>query len=270
MIKVGIIGCGTIGKELALACQKIFADQVTLEGLADSDAHHARKLQKELRIPASKVLALDTLISRCDLIIESASKYVSYDLAKKALRQGKDVMVMSVGGILGREKELARLAKTHRCCLYLPSGGVVGIDGLKAAHIGKIYRVTLTTRKPPQGFEDAPYVIKHGINLKNLKEEKVLFDGDAKTAVKGFPKNINVSATLSLAGIGPKKTKVRIIATPHMLVNVHEVYVQGDFGSFYTRTENFPSEQNPKTSRLAVLSAVATLERILRNVKIGT
>ena len=86
----------------------------------------------------------------------------------------------------------------------------------------------------------------------------------------GFPKNINVSATLSLAGLGAKKTKVRIIACPHMLVNVHEVYVQGDFGSFYTRCENFPSEQNPKTSRLAILSAVATLERVLRNVKIGT
>ncbi len=73
-----------------------------------------------------------------------------------------------------------------------------------------------------------------------------------------------------MAGVGPKKTKVRIIATPHMLVNVHEVYIVGDSGSIYARTENFPSEQNPKTSRLAILSAVATLERILKNVKIGT
>ena len=71
-------------------------------------------------------------------------------------------------------------------------------------------------------------------------------------------------------GLGAKKTRVRIIASPHMLVNVHEVYVQGDCGSFYTRTENFPSEENPRTSRLAILSAVATLERILKNVKIGT
>ena len=74
MIKVGIIGCGTIGKELALSCQKIFADQVTLEGITDVDAAHARKLQKELRIPASKMLTVDALINRCDLIIEAASK----------------------------------------------------------------------------------------------------------------------------------------------------------------------------------------------------
>ncbi len=269
MIKVGLIGCGTIGKELALACQKRFSEEVTLTALADQDPVRARRLQKELR-PRPQILPVETLVARCDLVIEAASKAAAYDTAKRALSLGKDVMVMSVGGILGKEKELMRLARTHRCCLYLPSGGVVGIDGLKAARIGKIHRVMLTTRKPPQGFEDSPYVLRHNINLKNLKEEKVLFEGDAAAAVRGFPKNINVSATLSLAGIGPKRTKVRIIATPHMLVNVHEVYVVGDAGSFYTRAENFPSELNPKTSRLAVLSAVATLERILKNVKIGT
>ncbi|PIU40197.1 MAG: aspartate dehydrogenase [Candidatus Omnitrophica bacterium CG07_land_8_20_14_0_80_50_8] len=269
MIKVGIVGCGTIGKELALACQKRFSDQVTLEALADTDVSHMRKLQHILN-PKPKLLTMDRLFRQCDLVIEAASKHASYEIAKKALAMGKDVMIMSVGGILGKEKEIFELARTHRCCLYFPSGGVVGIDGLKAAAIGKIYRVTLTTRKPPHGFEDAPHVIKHGIPLKNLKQEKVLFEGNAVSAVRGFPKNINVSATLSLAGLGARKTRVRIIASPHMLVNVHEVYVQGDFGSFYTRTENFPSEQNPKTSRLAILSAVATLERILRNVKIGT
>ncbi len=269
MIRVGIIGCGTIGKELAVACQKRFRDDVRLEALADQDTARARKLQHSLK-PGPKIFSVDQLILHCDLVIEAASKAVVYEVTKKALSLGKDVMVMSVGGLLGKEKEIFNLARTHRCCLYLPSGGVVGIDGLKAARIGTLHRVTLTTRKPPQGFEDAPYVIKHNIPLKNLKQEKLLFEGDAAEAVRGFPKNINVSATLSLVGLGAKKTKVRIIACPHMLVNVHEVYVQGDFGSFYTRTENFPSEQNPKTSRLAILSAVATLERILKNVKIGT
>ncbi len=269
MIKVGIIGCGTIGRELAKACQRIFAEEVTLEAISDIDISHAKKLQKELK-PRPQILTQDSLINHCDLIIEGASVHVSYEITKKSLSLGKDIMIMSVGGIIGKEKELMKLARAHHCCLYIPSGGVVGIDGLKAARIGKIHRVTLTTRKPPQGFEDAPYVIKRGINLKNLKEEKVLFEGSATAAVKGFPKNINVSATLSAAGIGPKRTRVKIIACPHMLVNVHEVYVVGDFGSFYARTENFPSEQNPKTSRLAILSAVATLERILKNVKIGT
>lgn len=149
MIKVGIIGCGTIGKELATACQKRFADGVTLEALADQDAMKARRLQTPMK-PRPKIVSVDTLIRACDLVIEAASKTAAYEIAKKALSLGKDVMLMSVGGILGKEKEIFELARTHRCCLYLPSGGVVGIDGLKAARIGKIHRVTLTTRKPPQ------------------------------------------------------------------------------------------------------------------------
>ena len=270
MIKVGIVGCGTIGRELSVACARKFKEEVTLHAIADTDTARARRLQKKLN-PRPKILSVDEIVKSCDLVIEAASTAAAYEVAKKALSSGKEVLVMSVGGLLGHEKEIMKLARTHRCCLYLPSGGVVGIDGLKAAGIGKIHRVTLTTRKPPQSYEDAPYVVKRRLNLKNItKEEKLLFEGNAATAVKGFPKNINVSATLSLAGIGAKRTKVRIIASPQMLVNVHEVYVVGDFGSFYTRTENFPSEQNPKTSRLAILSAVATLERILKNVKIGT
>ncbi len=269
MIKVGIVGCGAIGKELAFACQKKFVNEVTLEAIADVDLSHARKLQNKLH-PKPKILTTDALISHCDLIIEAAVPQAVYELAKKALSLGKDVMVMSVGGMLGREKEIFDLARDHRCCLYLPSGSVTGIDGLKAAKIGKIRRVMLTTRKPPHGFEDAPYVLKRRINLKSLKQEKVIFEGNAAEAVKGFPKNINVSATLSLAGLGAKKTEVKIIACPRSSMNVHEVHVQGDFGSFYTRTENYPSKENPKTSRMAILSAVATLERILMNVKIGT
>ncbi|MBI3315654.1 MAG: Gfo/Idh/MocA family oxidoreductase, partial [Candidatus Omnitrophica bacterium] len=184
MIKVGLIGCGTIGNELAAACQKRFVNEVTLEAIADADVAKARKLQLKLH-PRPKILPVEALIERCDLVIEAASKQAAYEIVKKALSLGKDVMVMSVGGILSKEKEIFKLARTHRCCLYLPSGGVVGIDGLKAARIGKIYRVMLTTRKPPQGFEDAPYVLKHKIRLKNLKQEKVLFEGNASEAVKG-------------------------------------------------------------------------------------
>src|SRR3990167_6059248 len=116
MIRVGIVGCGTIGKELAFACQKRFSDEVTLEAIADTDAHQARKLQCKLR-PKPKILAADDLIKRCDLVVEAASKSASYDIAKKALSLGKDVMVMSVGGILGKKKEIFELARRHRCCL---------------------------------------------------------------------------------------------------------------------------------------------------------
>ena len=141
---------------------------------------------------------------------------------------------------------------------------------MKSAHIGKIQRVELTTRKAPIGFENAPFIKRKGIDLGNIMEETLLFEGSAEKAISGFPQNVNISATLSLAGLGPKKTHVRIYACPGLKSHIHELVVEGEFGSFYTRTMNVPSKNNPKTSHLAILSAIGTLKRILNNIKVGT
>jgi aspartate dehydrogenase len=49
---------------------------------------------------------------------------------------------------------------------------------------------------------------------------------------------------------------------------VHEIQAVGDFGRFRIVLENVPSPSNPRTSRLAALSALATLEEILRTQKV--
>ena len=68
-----------------------------------------------------------------------------------------------------------------------------------------------------------------------------------------------MAAAISLAGIGPDDTEVRIIADPDATSNVHEVVADGAFGRLTTRTENLPSPRNAKSSYLASLSASAEL-----------
>lgn len=268
MIKIGIVGVGTIGSELAKRCVTQFKDDVRLVGIVDADAERERAARKELRL--TRKFTLKGLVEEADLVIEAASASSAYPIAKLAMSHGKDVMLMSAGGIVSHAKEIYRIAKEHRSCLYLPSGAISGLDGLKSASVGRVRSVQLTTRKAPRGLAGAPFIVKHKINLSRITKETLLFEGSVERAVEGFPQNINISATLSLAGIGPKKTRVRIFACPGLPVNIHEVEVEGEFGTFYTRTQNLPSEQNPKTSRLAILSAIATLKRILGNVKVGT
>ena len=106
--------------------------------------------------------------------------------------------------------------------------------------------------------------------MKAVSSPTVIFEGNVYDAVKGFPANINVSAVLSLAGIGASKTKVKIVADPTVDRNIHEVEVIGEFGRMTARTENLPSKTNPKTSALAVHSAIATLREITSNIHIGT
>jgi aspartate dehydrogenase len=267
-LRIGIIGCGVIGSALAKAIEERFSESAKLVAVSELDNAKSRELISSLR-GNPEILPIERLIKVSDLIVEAASKDISGKVTSLALSERKDIMVMSVGGLVGRE-DILRLADQKHCRLYIPSGALCGLDGVKAASIGRIDSLALTTRKPPAGLEGAPYVIKNKINLKAIKEETTLFEGTVLEAVEGFPKNINVAASLSLVGIGPIKTKVRIMTSPAYKRNSHEVEVQGEFGTLITKTENLPSPQNPKTSFLAILSAIATLKQILEYTKIGT
>lgn len=117
----------------------------------------------------------------------------------------------------------------------------------------------MTTRKPPTALPTGEIV----------EGEKVLFEGSASDAIKQFPRNINVAIVLSLAGLGPEKTKVKIIADPAVVQNRHLVEAEGSFGNFKLNIENNPMPTNPKTSFLAALSVLSTLQNKGQSLQIG-
>ncbi|MDI6888433.1 MAG: aspartate dehydrogenase [Methanocellales archaeon] len=271
MIKVGIVGCGAIGGEICKAFDRGIIN-ATLVALLDRDLESAKELANSLEHVKPSAMSAPELIDAVDLVVECASQFAVKEVVIPALGKGKDVMIMSVGALTdeGLLRQIRELARKNNCKVYLPSGAIVGLDGLKSASMARINSVTLTTRKPPASLEGAPYVVQHNIDLSTLKKATILFEGSAEEAVKGFPFNVNVAATLSIAGIGAKQTKVRIVADPALRRNVHEILVEGDFGRFETRVENVPSPSNPKTSYLAALSAIATLKKIAEPIQIGT
>ena len=270
LLKIGIVGCGAIGSSLAKAIVSDFSDKAQLSSLYDIDMPKVYNLASSLGKKKISASNLQDLINNVDLVIEATASEASFDIALKALSAGRSIMIMSVGGILEHLKELEIVAQEKNAEIFIPSGAICGIDGLKALGFGKINRVTLISRKPPRAFKGNTYILKKKINLDQIKEDTVLFEGNANDAVDLFPQNINVAATLSLAGLGALNTKVRIIASPALERNIHEVEIDSESGKIFTRTENVTHPDNPKTSFLAVLSAIATLKQILEPVKIGT
>jgi aspartate dehydrogenase len=269
LLKIGIVGCGAIGSSLAEAIVSKFSDKTELTSLYDIDVQKAYNLSGKFNRKLA-ALNLEDLINKVDLVIEATKVDSVFDVVKKTIALGKDIMIMSVGGIVRHYEELLTLAQEKNVRIFIPSGAICGIDGLKAASLGKISKVTLTTKKPPKAFLGVPYILKKKIRLDNINEDTVIFEGDAISAIRAFPQNINVAATLSLAGIGPYDTLVRIMASPNITKNIHEVEIESDAGRIFTRAENVIHPDNPKTSYLAVLSAVATLKKILEPIKIGT
>lgn len=207
-----------------------------------------------------------------DLVVEAASQDAVREYALDVVRSGKNLMIMSVGALTDIElyRRLREAAEKRGVQLLIPSGAIAGLDAVKAAGIAGIRSATLTSRKPPSVFKDNPYVKSRGLDLSRLEKPVVVYEGPASEACRLFPSSVNVAATLSLASIGPDKVKVRIIADPHAPGNVHEVLIEGDFGKIQCTTFNRPTPENPKTSFLAALSALATLRKLVERTHIGT
>ncbi len=256
MVRVGLIGCGTIGTQLALALERTYARTARLVALHDIDRSRALALHHRLRIP-SPVVSLPRLLQTSQLILEAASVDAAAAVVRRALRQDKDILIMSVGGLL-LDDRWRRLAHRSRGHVYVPSGALAGLDGIKAMAVGRIRRIALTTRKPPRALA-----------LERLTRPSIVFEGSPRQVIRAFPQNTNVAAALALAGGTRTRVRVRVVADPRLRANIHEVDVEGDCGRIQCRIESRPSA-NPKTSELAVRSAIATLGRIFDPISIGT
>jgi len=272
---VGLIGCGAIGGTLASAIIEGKAGNVNLVAICDIDSGRVERLHDQLALHDIFMTTIpEDMISRenIDLVIEAASQETVQAVAERVLKSGKDILIMSVGAL--RDKRLlTRLeeeAKKKNTKIYLPSGAICGLDGVKAASVEDITSVEITTTKHPRGLEGAPYLLENNIDLSGLKSHKVIFQGIANEAAKGFPKNVNVAVALSLAGIGVDLTRVKIIADPNATRTKHEVKVRGKFGELYTLVENLVHPENPKTSYLAPLAAIRTLRKLTESVQVGT
>jgi aspartate dehydrogenase len=176
--------------------------------------------------------------------------------------------VLSVGALLVNE-DLIALAKAHGGQIVVPTGALIGLDAMSAAAVGTIHSVRMITRKPVAGLLGAPHLIENKIDIEGIKEPLKIFDGSAREAAKGFPANLNVAVALSLAGIGPDRTRVEIWADPTVTRNTHRIEVDSDSARFSMGIENIPSE-NPKTGKITALSVIACLRKLRAPLRIGT
>ena len=251
---VGIVGCGAIANTIVNEIKS--ESGIKIKYFYDTDIERAENLAQIAGGIA--VLDLEDMLDDVDLVLESASPIALKAIALGILEKGIDLMVMSVGALMDNEfrAKVHKTAHDNSAKVYAPSGAIVGLDGIKAASIGKINKASLTTRKSPKSLG------------REVEEEEILFEGKASEAVEKFPVNINVAASLSIAC--NMDIDVKIIVDPKVNRNVHEVLVQGDFGEFRTSSENVPFAANPKTSMLAAFSAIKLLKSFNECFSVGT
>lgn len=253
-MKVGIIGCGAIANIITTSIVPEEND-IEIAYFFDKDIERAENLASLAGGVA--VLDFEDMLKDVDLVLECASPDSVKYFAPIVLEKGIDMIIMSIGAFMDTDfyTDVLKIAKDNGTKIHLPSGAVVGLDGIKAVAKFGLKEVNLVTRKSPKSLG------------KDIDTEEVLFEGKASEAVKAFPLNINVAATISMAC--NKDIDVKIIVDPNVDRNVHEITARGDFGEFKTITMNYPCAANPKTSMLAALSAIRLLKSFNETISVG-
>ncbi|MFI5010936.1 MAG: aspartate dehydrogenase [Hyphomicrobiales bacterium] len=264
-VKVGIAGYGAIGRSLA-ASLLAGIPGLALAAIASRDAARLRAaLPADFALP---IVPATDLPRHADVIVECAPAAVLPSIAVPALEAGRILVVLSCGALLDNE-HLVGLAKRRGGRILVPTGALLGLDAVLAAAEGKIVSVTMTSRKPPGGLAGAPYLVRHGIDVAPITEPMRVFEGSAREAARGFPANVNVAVALSLAGIGPDRTRIAIWADPTISRNTHRIEVESDAARFSMQIEGVPSE-NPRTGKITAQSVVALLRKLIAPLAIGT
>lgn len=267
MIKIAMIGCGAIGAcvlELLQNDADLVVDVVVLpSGVHPEACEAAARLAPSARVCNS--LDADAGV---DLVVECAGHAAIEQHVIPALERGIPCMVASVGALSlpGMAQRLEQAALRGRTQVQLLSGAIGGIDALSAARFGGLDCVQYTGRKPPHAWKGTP--AERDCDLDALTEARCIFEGTAEQAAQLYPKNANVAATLSFAGLGLQRTQVKLYADPGVTGNVHHVMASGGFGRMEITMEGKPLPSNPKTSALTVYSIVRALTNRGRAVAI--
>lgn len=258
-MRVGLIGLGAIGLGVARLARSRPEDGLHVVAALVRD----RARPRSDGVPVV-VFSLDELLAlRPDVVLDAAGHAALREYGASIVAAGVDLVVISVGALADDRllTELRACAEAGGSHVRIASGAIAGLDALSAAALGGLKQVMHTVRKPARTLL--------GDGAAGMNEARELYRGTAREGIARFPESANVVAAVSLAGIGFDRTEMAVVADPHATRNVHVVTADGAFGSLRVEIQNVPTEENPRTARLAAMSAYrALLDRDL-TIRIG-
>ena len=254
MLDVVLIGYGAIGQAICRRLQGSVLVKVTHVVVRSQ-----RLAEVQAAVGDADIMVVSEVPTDTKLVLECAGHEALTAHVLGALQNGTECAVMSVGALseAGLPEQLAAAANQGNTQVHLLAGAIGGIDAIAAARLAGLSEVTYIGRKPPLGWKGSAAEVV--VDLASLTQAAVIFEGTAREAARLYPKNANVAATVSLAGLGLDATRVRLMADPAVTENIHEILARGDFGEMQVSMRGKPLAENPKTSALTVLSALRFL-----------
>ena len=267
--RIVIGGFGNVGEQLVHKIREDEHGTLEIAAIAARDLDKAKAKAEKLGVDAPIITAVE--VPKYDAVLVECATYEGFrDVVEPAIRAGGTVVAISVGA-LAANMDLIDLTEKCGATLQIAGGTLPGLDILRAAREGDIESVVLTSHIHPASLEHEPFIHEHGIDLAPATSGPVpVLDGTAREAAENFPRHFNVAVTLGLAGIGLDRTEVRIRADGTLLGARHTLTVKSDAVELEMVSQNFPSPQNNRTSRIVALSILAALRRMQGGLLIGS
>ena len=253
--RLAVIGHGAIARDVMAEISARF------KGYSLAVLHRSEQSDRVLD-GIKHVATLDEVLAwKPDLVIEAAGHDAVLAYVPLCLARGVPVLLSSVGALHDDAlfEHLIAQAVRGQTRLVLPSGAIGGLDYVRASQWTEQTVITYESRKPLKAWQDE--LQSRGYDLAGIDQPVLLFEGSAREAARLYPSNLNVAATLALAGIGMDNTQVRVMADPFISGNQHHIHVQSDHGTMSVQFANEPSRLNPKSSRIVAKSIVAAVKQ---------
>src|SRR5207244_13483016 len=125
---VGVAGLGAIGRQVCLALDQGLPG-LRLVGATARDREKAERFLKRLGSPAP-FLSLDDLVEASSVVVEASTPNHLEEIAPTTLTPGRDLVVLSCGGLL-RRPDWVDLVAVDRRSILLPSGAIAALAGVQ-------------------------------------------------------------------------------------------------------------------------------------------
>jgi aspartate dehydrogenase len=208
--RIGLVGCGVIGGRIAeRAIERGFAK---IDFVCDMDLEKAREAA-----PGAEVFPnlSDVAARQVDLVVEAANADVMREIAIDVLGE-RDFMPFTMTALADDDfREAVRVqCRKAGTRLFIPHGGVLGLDGIYDGRT-VIEELTIKTTKHPRNL--------------GLDESTsgVIYDGPTRGACARFPRNVNIHAAYALMGLGFDRTHSTVISDPETKQMRHDIVVKG-------------------------------------------
>ena len=196
--RLGLVGYGQIGQAVHQAIDTDSGNGMEVVFIHDMDASRLDE------VPDNMVLGdLAGFAERdVDLVVEMAHPDVTREWGMTILEK-TNYMFISVTALAdeGMEERLKAVTAANGTRVFIPHGGVVGMDAL-LENCDVWEEVHVDMKKNPKNVD----CDRAGVDPDAVTEETVLYDGPTRGICPLFPRNVNTHAAIAYAGLGFDRT----------------------------------------------------------------